>query len=84
MFLGDYMLDPPDDPPIDVCRDCDGTGEGDSMVVHPGGNADPVEVAGPCVACDGEGERYLTLDEVRDDAAERAIERAEARRDGDL
>lgn len=78
---GDYMLDPPDDPPFGECPDCEGAGRVDP-------NGWPVGPDGAegsdCEACEGKGERHATVEEIRDAAAEAAIERAEARRDGDL
>lgn len=71
-MLGDYMLDPPDDPPLVTCPECEGNCE------------DPKCPGEPCPRCKGDGEDYLTDEEVRDARAEAAIERAEARRDGDL
>ncbi|CAB4894574.1 unannotated protein [freshwater metagenome] len=84
--VGDYMLDPPDDPPLVDCPRCEGTG---TIVADLDDAEDALEALIPgveydCPRCGGDGEDYLTDDEIRDHAAEREIERAEARRDGDL
>lgn len=74
---GEPPLDPPDDPPLVTCEGCGG----DGMIEE---EVDGEEIESQCPECDGQGERYLTDEEVRDARAEAAIERAEARRDGDL
>jgi RecJ-like exonuclease len=88
MFLGDYMLDPPDEPPLTVCPECDGTGEQAEPEVDTfflgNGEVKRVERNVSCPRCDGEGEAFLTDDEVRDIEEEAAITRAEARADARL
>lgn len=74
----DSWYDPPDDPPVDTCRDCGGEGVVDGEVPHPvTGDAMACDV--PCPECEGEGERYLTDEELRDDREAAEEQRAEAR-----
>jgi DnaJ-class molecular chaperone len=70
-MIGDYRLDPPDDPPFETCPDCEGNGL----------EFDVDGIALQCSACEGDGERYLSWDEVRERTADAATDRAEARRD---
>ena len=81
----DSYYDPPDDPPMISCPRCDGTGritKPEGTEVGPGRVLE-ADTEYDCGRCDGSGEDYATDEEVRDAAAEAAIERAEARRDGD-
>lgn len=78
----DSYWDPPDDPPLVECPDCDGEGVIEQEEELEYGTVIVRMVK--CEPCDGDGERYMTDEEVRDAAAEAQIERAEARRDGDL
>lgn len=77
------MLDPPDDPPLVTCPKCEGHGQVRVLVPDPASGEPNVEVE-DCPRCGGDGEDYMTDEEVRDAKAEAEIERAEARRDGDL
>lgn len=70
-MIGDYMLDPPNDPPHVECPDCEGTG------ILAVGEAGDLE----CPACDGDGERYLTTEEIHERELDAAEEKAERRRE---